>query len=104
MRQLGYVCIPLMTEEDVDTDVVVQHSNPIKIANNVKLFMDDAAEGNHTSKLFVLYFQLLEIMRLFIRAERTGDWNLHLHFIREMLPYFHATLVLGIFYMPNTHI
>ena len=26
----------------------------------------------------------------FFKAERTGDWKLHLHCIREMIPYFHS--------------
>ena len=30
------------------------------------------------------------IMRLFVRAERTGDWELHLHSVKAMLPYLHA--------------
>jgi hypothetical protein len=30
-------------------------------------------------------------MRDFIRAERCGDWKLHLATIRKMLPYFHAS-------------
>ena len=29
-------------------------------------------------------------MRLFIRAERTGDWCLHLYSVKPMLHYFHA--------------
>lgn len=30
-------------------------------------------------------------VKLFIKAERTGDWNLHLNTIEEMLPFFHAS-------------
>ena len=29
-------------------------------------------------------------MLLFIRAERTGDWKLHLYSVKKMLPHFHA--------------
>lgn len=29
-------------------------------------------------------------MKRFIRAERTGDWDLHLDSVKEMIPYFHA--------------
>ena len=29
-------------------------------------------------------------MRLFVRAERTGDWLLHVYCVREILPFFHA--------------
>lgn len=48
------------------------------------------SKSSRTSKLWVQYLQQIEIVRLFIRAERTGNWNLHLHAVKEMLPYFHA--------------
>ena len=30
------------------------------------------------------------VIRLCIRAERTGNWWLHVHSVKQMLPYFHA--------------
>ena len=29
-------------------------------------------------------------MCLYVRAERTGDWELHLYCVHQMLPHFHA--------------
>ena len=29
-------------------------------------------------------------MRISVRAERSGDWKLHLYAVQQMLPYFHA--------------
>lgn len=43
-----------------------------------------------TAALWIQYFRMCTLMKNFIRAERTGDWNLHLHSVREMIPYFHA--------------
>lgn len=34
---------------------------------------------------------MIDIMRRFIKAERTGNWHLHLHCVQEMLPFFAAT-------------
>lgn len=44
-----------------------------------------------TAKLWVLYFKLLTIMKLFIEAERTGNFLLHLESCQRMLPIFYAT-------------
>ncbi|CAC5413385.1 unnamed protein product [Mytilus coruscus] len=44
-----------------------------------------------TAKLWIQYMDMINIMKLFIKAERTGDWFLHLHAIQEMLPFFSAT-------------
>lgn len=49
-----------------------------------------AKETSRTGRLWIQYFEQVSTMRMFIRAERTGDWELHLHCIRQMLPYFHA--------------
>ncbi|KAJ8874679.1 hypothetical protein PR048_025545 [Dryococelus australis] len=38
----------------------------------------------------VLYLRQVDILRLFIRAERSGDWELHLKCVWSMLPYLHA--------------
>lgn len=44
-----------------------------------------------TSKLWFQFMDMVDILRRFIKAERVGDWNLHLHTIKEMLPYLAAS-------------
>ena len=34
--------------------------------------------------------KMMDILKRFIRAERTGDWNLHLSSLKEMVPFFAA--------------
>lgn len=46
--------------------------------------------SSRTCKLWIQYFHLVSVLRLFIKAERTGNWNLHLHCVKKMLPLFHA--------------
>ena len=45
---------------------------------------------SRTAKLWMQYSQQVSIMRRFVRAERSGDWPLHLDSIKSMIPYFHA--------------
>ncbi|KAE8742582.1 hypothetical protein FOCC_FOCC011876 [Frankliniella occidentalis] len=51
---------------------------------------EEAAEKSNTGRLWWQYFKLVGLLRLYVRAERVGDWELHLECIRAMLPYFHA--------------
>ena len=51
---------------------------------------DVAATKTRTSKIWIQYDRQVSLMRLFIRVERMGDWELHLYCIKEMMPYFHA--------------
>ena len=46
---------------------------------------------NRTAKLWLQYMAMVDILKKFIRAERTGNFNLHLEATNDMLPYFAAT-------------
>ena len=51
---------------------------------------DHAKAISRTAKLWIQYFEQVNIMRLFVRAKKTGDWELHLHTVTKMLPHLHA--------------
>lgn len=48
-------------------------------------------ENSPTAKLWVQYFNMVSLLKKFIEAERTGDWEKHLYTIKLMIPYFHAS-------------
>lgn len=53
--------------------------------------LDDAAAASKTSKLWVdCFIKPVLLMMLYVRAEREGDWPLHLVAVKQMLPYFFA--------------
>ena len=47
--------------------------------------------AKRTSKLWLQYMEMVDILRLFIKAERTEDWRIHLKSLQEMLPFFAAS-------------
>ena len=47
--------------------------------------------ASRTAKLWLQYMNYIEVVKLFIRAERTGNWNLHLVATEKMLCLFAAT-------------
>lgn len=49
------------------------------------------ADASRTAKLWLNYVRHVSLLKLFIRAERTGDWNLHLSSLSGMIPLFAAT-------------
>ena len=54
--------------------------------------LDHAASTSNTSKLWVdCFIKPVFIMMLYVRAEREGDWPLHLVAVKQMLPYFFAS-------------
>lgn len=48
-------------------------------------------EKSKTCKLWIQYWDLVELVKNFIRAERSSDFELHLYCVRQMLPVFYAT-------------
>ena len=48
-------------------------------------------ERSPTAKLWLQYIEYVETLKMFIRAERRGNWCLHLVLVGKMLNLFAAT-------------
>ena len=46
--------------------------------------------NNHTAKLWIQYLHLNDLLRQHLRAERSGNWRLHLDVVYKILPYLAA--------------
>ena len=46
---------------------------------------------SRTASLWLQYMEMIDLLRKFVKAERLGDWDLHLQSLHEMLPYFAAS-------------
>lgn len=44
-----------------------------------------------TAELMIQYMEMVQLVKDFIRSERSGDFFLHLKCIEKMIPYFHAS-------------
>ena len=47
----------------------------------------ESFKKHRTAQLWLQYMKMIDILRRFIKAERIGNWNLHLQAVQEMLPY-----------------
>ena len=48
-------------------------------------------KSSRTATLWLQYIEMVGILRKYIRAERTGNWELHLQTLSDMLPYLAAS-------------
>ena len=46
---------------------------------------------SRTAALWLQYMEMVNILRTFIKAEHTANWELHLQAVSEMLPYLAAS-------------
>ncbi|KAK3924286.1 Leucine--tRNA ligase [Frankliniella fusca] len=61
------------------------------LADHLDAALATAEAKGRTQKLWVQYVRCVEIVALFIAAERSGNFELHLHCVGKMLPFFHAS-------------
>ena len=47
--------------------------------------------GSRTARYWLMFIRFISIMWIFNRAERTGNWELHIEASQDMLPYFAAS-------------
>ena len=51
----------------------------------------NALQGSRTAKLWLQYMKMVDILKMYLQAERLGDWQLLLKATADMLPFFAAT-------------
>ncbi|KAE8737639.1 hypothetical protein FOCC_FOCC016896, partial [Frankliniella occidentalis] len=73
-----------------DLESVLSSPSVKEIRRSFREALQEDGENNRTGSLWLQYFDQVEIMTTFVRAERTGDWRLHLHCVGQMLPHLAA--------------
>ncbi len=79
----------LLHGEVYDEMLLDQHDRLQKINQLLEQTKNDLSM-RRTAKLWLQYLSMVEILQKFIKAERIGDWQLHLQALSEMLPFFAA--------------
>ena len=76
--------------EELLRDILV--SEEVKTLEQLLDILKSLSSESRTTKLWVDHFikPIFTIMK-FVRAEREGDWSLHLLTVKEMIPYFFAS-------------
>lgn len=74
-----------LSVKELENNTVLHDINQL-----MKLQFEMAENNSRTGKLWVQYLRQVELILGFLRAERTGNWELHLNTIRHMIPHLHA--------------
>ena len=66
-------------------------NNAVKtLKKRIQAFQEPFGQ-NRTAKLWIEYMNMIDLLRQFITAERSGHWLLHLKSLQQMLPYLAAS-------------
>jgi len=75
-------------EEITNSDVknLIDHLNGVEFRDSMATFID--SQKNVNFRFWCSYLQMVQILLLFVRAQREGNWGLHLSSFTAMLPLF----------------
>ncbi|KAK7100728.1 hypothetical protein V1264_023624 [Littorina saxatilis] len=81
-----------ITRQDLSTQTnnVLQNPDLDKIQEMLDNTKQKFHDQSRTARLWLQYLELIRILRRFLKAERTGNWQLHLDSLQQMLPYLAA--------------
>ena len=88
--ELQGLCNKLMTENVAD-DVIQGTESLAKVQLALDSKKKELCANSRTATLWLMYSNYIDIVKQFIRAERTSDWEMHLTAIAKMLNLFAAT-------------
>ena len=77
--------------KEVSIEQVNESQVIINIQHDLENFKRELSVKSRTAKLWIQYVDYISIIKMFIRAERTGNWNMHLNAAQKMLNLFAAT-------------
>ena len=76
---------------EISSDEISNYPALVKMGRAFDTLMHELGDRSRTAKLWLAYIEYVGTLKLFIRAERTGDWNLHLVAVGKMLNLLAAT-------------
>ena len=91
MENLEYLLDGVEKDFENGLQLLSQSSVFKKYTIIIKNLKDKLAAGSRTARLWIQYLDYIQVVKDFIRAERTGNWSLHLQSVSNMLNLFAAT-------------
>ena len=79
-----------LLHEHISLQQTVSSKEVIQLSHILEQELQKMRDLGRTAKLWIQHFDRVLTLLHFIRAERTGDWALHIESVLKMLPKFHA--------------
>ena len=90
LQRAGEMFHDVMTELPAATSIDLSSEDTLRLVMEKLNAEKDTMKHHRTAQLWLQYVDMIDILCAFIKAERTGEWELHLKAVHKMLPYFAA--------------
>lgn len=84
-------CLKELKKQQLHLSPVANSKEHVKSESCLLKYKALLANQSPTAKLWLQYIEYVVTSKLFIQAERTGNWNLHLVAVGQMMNLFAAT-------------
>ena len=98
MQNNSAVNLPSQVQAEMSPDVLSKLRHKIKLTTD----MTKSITRLRLAKLWMQYMDMVNIVHKFLRAERTGNWDLHIQAMHDMLLYL-ATSGHNHLHLPSEH-
>ena len=88
--KLQQIHTDLLHNSEYSTESVTDNKYVQQLSNLIDELESKSALQSRTARLWINYLHQARLILLFLRAERTGDWKLHMYSVRKMIPLFHS--------------
>ena len=85
----------VLYEQVIKNPQMANQVSASEVLNSVAKKIEDkkvSMKDQHTAVLWLQYMKMVDILRKFIKGERTGNWSLHLQAVYDMLPSYFAAV------------
>ena len=89
--QIKILVTTAMSDPNTAVDCVSNSEDMKVLTENLQHLKDELSSVSRTAKLWIQHLYYINVLKLFIRAERTGNWSLHLVAVSKMINLFAAT-------------
>ena len=88
--ELGKTVSDMKANPHLDIDLQ-QYPSLLRLIDSLAEYKDFLQQSSQTATFWLQHLYYIDVVKLFIGAERTGDWNLHVTALTRMINLFAAT-------------
>ena len=79
-----------LISKNIEVNQLMELESAQLLVDAIKIIIQEDLNDSWTLKLWKVYLRMTHLLRLFLFAERTGDFDLHLYCMEQYIPLFHS--------------
>ena len=79
-----------LISKNIEVNQLMELESGQLLVDVIKVIIQEDHNDSRTLKLWKVYLRMTHLFRLFLFAERTGDFDLHIYCMEQYIPLFHS--------------